>query len=94
MKNLSKNAFTAYFAPYKTKCDNCKNPIEKAERVVLTEGNVSLCQTCADINLDHLEFLPSGNSALTRRATRYSELAVEVRKYAPFRPTVERGLPT
>jgi len=47
---------------------------------VLREGDVSLCQKCADLNLvhllDHLEFLQPGDSALTQRATKYSELVV------------------
>ena len=90
MKNLTKNNFTAYYAPCKIRCENCKKLIEKGKLVVLREGNVSQCQKCADLNLDHLVFLPSGNSSLTRRATRHSELAVEVREYAPAMLTVRR----
>ena len=32
----------------------------------------ALCLACAD--LDHLEYLPRGNVALTRRAAKYSKL--------------------
>ena len=90
MKNLTKNNFTAYYAPCKIRCENCKKLIEKGKLGVLREGNVSHCQKCAEINLDHLKFLRSGDSALTQRATKYSELVVEVREYAPAMLTVRR----
>jgi hypothetical protein len=42
----------------------------------------ALCLDCAD--LGHLEFLPSGDAALTRRATKASRLSAVVVSVASF----------
>jgi len=47
-----------------------------------------LCLSCAD--LDHLEFLPSGDTALTRRARRHSRLSAVVVRFARARNRYER----
>lgn len=47
-----------------------------------------LCLTCAD--LDHLEFLPSGDSALSRRAKKESTLAAIVVRFNSRRKRYER----
>ena len=44
--------------------------------------------TCAD--LDHLVFLPSGNTALTRRSTKYSKLRAVVVRFSRARKRYER----
>ena len=44
--------------------------------------------TCAD--LDHLEFLPSGDAAVTRRASKYSKLRAVVVQWARARKRYER----
>ena len=48
----------------------------------------ALCLACAD--LDHLEFLPSGDAALTRRSRKYSKLAAVVLKFSKARKRYER----
>jgi hypothetical protein len=48
----------------------------------------ALCLACAD--LDHLEFLPSGDAALTRRAKKYSGLHAVVLKWSRARKRYER----
>lgn len=47
-----------------------------------------LCLGCAD--LDHLEFLPSGDAALTRRATKASSLSAVVVRWSRSRKRYER----
>lgn len=47
-----------------------------------------LCLTCAD--LDHLVFLPSGDAALTRRATKESTLSAVVVRWSRSRKRYER----
>ncbi len=42
-----------------------------------------LCMACAD--LDHLVFLPSGDAALTRRATKHSTLRAVVVRFSRAR---------
>ncbi len=48
----------------------------------------ALCLSCAD--LDHLEFLPSGDAALTRRSKKYSTLWTVVLKWSRARKRYER----
>jgi hypothetical protein len=52
------------------------------------EQDRPLCIDCAD--LGHLEFLASGNTALTRRATKYSPLRAVVVRWARARKRYER----
>jgi hypothetical protein len=52
------------------------------------ENNRPLCMDCAD--LGHLEFLTAGNTALTRRATKYSPLRAVVVRWARARKRYER----
>lgn len=47
-----------------------------------------MCLTCAD--LDHLVFLPSGDTALTRRARKHSGLSCVVLKWTRTRKRYER----
>ena len=48
----------------------------------------ALCLDCAD--LGHLEFLPSGDAALTRRATKASRLSAVVVRWSTRRNRYER----
>lgn len=52
------------------------------------EGDRPLCLDCAD--LGHLEYLPAGNTALTRRATRHSPLRAVVVQWSRARKRYER----
>ncbi len=63
-----------------TECGECGVEIQRRQ-LFRTEDDIPLCLNCAD--LGHLEFLPSGNATLTRRAGKYSPLkaiAVEFNK--------------
>ena len=48
--------------------------------LIRVEEQKTLCLDCAD--LGSLEFLPSGNTALTRRATKYSGLRAVVLRWS------------
>jgi hypothetical protein len=52
------------------------------------ENNRPLCLDCAD--LGHLEFLPRGNVAITRRATKHSPLRAVVVQWSRTRQRYER----
>jgi hypothetical protein len=52
------------------------------------EGEKALCLACAD--LDHLEYLPAGNAAITRRAGQYSRLKAVVLRWSRTRKQYER----
>src|SRR3954471_17119613 len=69
------------------KCDECGRALSDGNLLPL-EGGKPLCMECAD--LGHLEFLPSGNTALTRRATKYSPLRAVVVRWALARKRYER----
>ena len=70
-----------------TECDQCNEELGNG-RFVCLSGGQALCLKCA--GLDHLEFLPSGDAAVTRRATRYSGQHVVVMKKSVARKRSER----
>jgi hypothetical protein len=70
-----------------TKCAECGTELWKGSLLRL-EGEKALCVVCAD--LDHLELLPSGDAAVTRRASKYSKLRAVVVRWAPARKRYER----
>ena len=56
-------------------CAECGTKLLKG-RFLRIEGKRLLCLTCAE--LDHLVFLPRGDTALTRRASDYSTLCLSL----------------
>lgn len=56
--------------------------------LLIMEGVGPLCMTCAD--LDHLVYLPAGNTALTRRAKKASRLSAVVVRFSRARKRYER----
>jgi len=70
-----------------TKCAECGRELSDGGMLRL-EANRPLCLDCAD--LGHLEFLGAGNTALTRRATKYSPLRAVVVRWARARKRYER----
>ncbi len=70
-----------------TKCAECGCELFDGNLLRL-ENDRPLCLDCAD--LGHLEFLPSGNTALTRRATKHSPLRAVVVRWARARNRYER----
>jgi hypothetical protein len=70
-----------------TKCAECGEELGPG-RWIRVENDKALCMTCAD--LAHLEYLSSGNTALTRRATKYSPLRAVVVQWAHARKRYKR----
>lgn len=67
-------------------CSECGEPLD--DLVTFKKDRTPLCLSCAD--LDHLVFLPSGNTALTRRAKEHSTLSAVVLKFSKARKRNER----
>ena len=70
-----------------TKCAECGRELFKGNFLRM-EKERPLCLDCAD--LGHLEFLPSGNTAVTRRATKHSPLRAVVLQWSRSRKRYER----
>jgi len=68
-------------------CAECGEELWKGSFLRL-EKERPLCMSCAD--LAHLVFLPSGDAALTRRASRYSALRAVVVRFSRSRNRYER----
>ena len=68
-------------------CSECRREMWKGELLRMEEGK-PLCLSCAD--LDHLVFLPGGDAALTRRASRHSRLRAVVVRFSRARERYER----
>lgn len=69
-------------------CDECGHKLGRKAWITLEGDGKALCLPCAD--LDHLEFLPAGNAALTHRAGRHSALTAVVLKWTSARKRYER----
>jgi len=68
-------------------CGECGEELGRHAWIFLS-GPKALCLACAD--LDHLVFLPPGDSALTRRAGKHSRLSAVVLKWSRARRRYER----
>lgn len=71
-----------------TKCGDCGQEIDHGSFVRLDPKLGALCMACAD--MDELEFLASGDAALTRRAAKYSSMTAVVLKWSRSRKRYER----
>jgi hypothetical protein len=69
-------------------CDECGENLGTKAWIFLNREKGVLCLSCAD--LDQLEFLPSGNMALTVRSKKYSKLYAVVLKWSRARKQYER----
>jgi hypothetical protein len=68
-------------------CSECGAEIAQGS-MLAKEAELVLCLKCA--RFDDLEFLPSGDAALTRRATKYSERVAVVVRFSRSRGRYER----
>lgn len=68
-------------------CDECGSELGSGAFIRLVNGKAR-CMDCAD--LDHLVFLPRGDAALTRRASKHSSLRAVVVRWSPARKRYER----
>lgn len=71
-----------------SKCDACGMDLGRKAWITLAGEAGALCLSCAD--LDHLVFLPSGDTALTRRSRKYANLSAVVLKWSKARKRYER----
>ena len=70
-----------------SQCSECGAELPKGS-FLLMEAEQPLCLPCA--HLDHLEYLPSGDAALTRRAAKYSGRTAVVVRFSRTRGRYER----
>jgi len=70
-----------------SRCSECNEEIGR-RGLLRKEGDRGLCMDCAE--LGDLVFLPRGNTALTRRATKYSPMRAVVVLWSPARRRYER----
>lgn len=70
-----------------SQCSECNAKLPSGS-FLLTEACRALCMVCTD--MDHLEYLPSGDPALTRRARRHSTLSAVVVRFSRTRKRYER----
>jgi hypothetical protein len=70
-----------------SKCSECGRELFKGNLLRL-EKERPLCMDCAD--LDRLEYLPSGDASITRRASKYSDLRAVVVRWSSTRKRYER----
>ena len=68
-------------------CSECGAELGKGSFLKM-EGKKPLCLECAD--LDHLVFLPRGDTALTRRSRKHSNLSAVVVRFSRSRGRYER----
>jgi hypothetical protein len=87
-KKLSDNQLKVFISNRESKCDECGEELGRKAWIVLRGDNGAACLTCAD--LDHLVFLPSGDTALTRRSRKHSRLSAVVLKWSSARKRYER----
>ena len=78
---------TVFITRHEGKCADCKKALISGD-LIRVEEKKALCLDCAD--LGNLDFLPRGNTALTRRATMYSALCAVVVKWFSNRRRYER----
>jgi hypothetical protein len=69
-------------------CGECGENLGSKAWITLAREKGALCMTCAD--LDHLIYLPTGATALTRRAKKHSTLSAVVLRWSLARKRFER----
>ena len=70
-----------------SECAECRKEL-LAHDFLFMEDSRPLCLTCAD--LDHLTYLPRGDTALTRRSRKNSSLSAVVVRFSRARKRYER----
>jgi hypothetical protein len=87
-KMMQGKDITVFITISKSACDECGENLGRGAWITLTKEKKALCLGCAD--LDHLVFLPAGDTALTRRARKHSTLVAVVIKWSRARHRYER----
>ena len=76
-----------FWARRDSHCDGCDADLGRGSTIRL-DGEKAYCLACAD--MEHLWFLPSGDTALTRRARKHSRLSAVVLQWSRSRRRYER----
>ncbi|MBD3374377.1 DUF2293 domain-containing protein [candidate division KSB1 bacterium] len=82
------NDILVFISSKEGSCGECQSELASGAWITLDQEKGALCLSCAD--LDHLEFLPSGDPALTRRSKKYSKLYAVVLRWSKRRKRYER----
>ena len=77
-----------FISSRESRCEECRENLGRGGWITLAGERGALCLECGD--LDHLEFLPRGDAALTRRARKHSKLVAVVLKFSKTRKRYER----
>ena len=85
--NKGKNEIVVFDTISDSQCGECQDELGRGSLIILEKGQ-PLCLECAD--LDHLEYLPRGDAALTRRAGKHSRLSAVVVRWSRARKRYER----
>jgi hypothetical protein len=88
MMNTFASDLTVFIARHDVTCGECGEALGRHAWITLDRERGALCLACAD--LDHLVFLPAGNTALTRRAKKHSTLSAVVLEWSRARERYER----
>lgn len=86
-QNADSDAILVFPSQGEGDCAHCAAPLCQSAFVTF-KNNAIACVKCG--GLENLEFLPSGNTALTRRATALSEVKYVVLKFSRARKRYER----
>lgn len=88
MRERSGGDLKVFISSRDSRCDERGEDLGPGAWITLAGEGRALCLTCAD--LDHLVFLPAGDTALTRRARKNSGLTAMVLKWSRARKRYER----
>ncbi len=86
-KKVKREGLKVFISSREATCDECGAELGRHAWIVLNEDRAA-CLTCAD--LDHLVYLASGDTALTRRSRKHSRLSPIVLKWSHTRKRYER----
>jgi hypothetical protein len=82
------NDIKVFIAHREVQCAECGEQLGRHAWITLDSQKGAVCLSCAD--LEHLAYLPAGNTALTRRARKNSRLSAVVLKWSRARKQYER----
>ena len=88
MRERSGGDLKVFISGRDSRCGECGEDLGRGAWITLAGEGRALCLTCTD--LDHLVFLPAGDTALTRRARKNSGLTAVVLKWSRARKRYER----
>lgn len=86
-RTTGRDGIVVFWARRDSRCGECGRELAGGSLIRLRDGE-AFCMECAD--LDHLVFLPAGDAALTRRASKHSRLRAVVVRWSRSRKRYER----